>query len=154
MLSSASSSSTLSAGQRGHSTRYKCKGVILLLIQRLDKAPFDLKKKCKTTSPIECYFCRQLRKVSFAFLQHCVNSSLVTITEKPPHSQVRQVWTRATAPLFSSRESLRSLYARVQECSRTRKTKLPGKDQSIFFLSISDMMNHLFLLVLDDRKQL
>lgn len=26
--------------------------------------------------------------------------------------------------------------------------------ESLFFLSISDMMNHLFVLVLDDRKQL
>jgi len=112
-------------------TDTKCKGVILLLIQRLDKAPFDLKRNVK--NPIKCYLCSQLRKSLFAFLQHCVNSSLVKITEKPPHCQVRQAWTRAAAPLFSSRETLRSLYARVQECSRTRKTKLPGKDHGIFF---------------------
>lgn len=89
------------------------------------------------------------KKGSFAFLQHCENSSVVTV--KPPHCQGRL--GLEPQPLCSAQSSPEQSLCRAQECSRTRTTKLPGKDLASFF-SLGLSMSHLFSLVLADSKKI
>ena len=111
-------------------TDTKCKGVSLLLIQRLDKAPFDLERNAK--KPIKCYLYSQLRKVLLHFF--CIMWTPAWSRSQKSHLTAKEgKLGPAPQPLSWAAAEPGEVYAGLEECSRTRKTKLSGKQHSIFF---------------------
>lgn len=79
-------------------------------------------------------FVQSIKKGSFAFLLHYVNSSLVKITEKPPDCQGRQAWTSAAAPQLSSSRTWRSLcWAGGMQQNKKNKTFRKTTQHLFFF---------------------